>query len=136
MNNFARQHIDVGKLPESVVRKWSSEILLEGFVPFPKRLLRCMSELFEGEHAIEDLAVILAIVDYRRPSLIRFPSIEYLSFLAGLSPEVFRERLAELQDRRLITVHGSEGELIVEIDGLMKRIEELTGPQKWEAGKE
>lgn len=126
MEEFHRQHIDTSKIPQPLRYKWSELILDEGFVPFPKRLVRCLGEIFRGDEGIQDLQVVLAIVDYRRPNLTRQPSLDYLAFLADITPAAFRQRLDSLQARGLLTVDGEEDELKIEISGLLGKIEKLT----------
>ncbi len=102
-------------------------MLDEGFVPFPKRLLRCMHRLFTDGNAAKDLAVVLAIVDYARPNLTRKPSIEYLSFLAGLTIEEFEAGLVRLEQRGLIRVaREMDGGVDVSYAGLLVQIDQLT----------
>jgi len=126
MANLTRKRLTREKLPESVIEKWNFQVLDEGFVPFPKRLLRCLGSVFNEDGGIERLAVVLAVADYRRPNLIHPPSVEYLAFIAGLPVERFRLRLAELHQQKLVTIAGSDDELEVGIDGLLKLIQERT----------
>jgi len=124
---FQRQKIDARRLPPQVVEKWSPFVLEEGFVPFPKKLVRCLPQLFTGSEAVTDLAVVLAIVDFKRPNLSRNPSIEYLSFLAGIEVAEFHKALERLILKRYVKVgYGPDG-LDVSLDGLLAKIEELTG---------
>lgn len=124
--NFLRQRIRPDRLPSAVVAKWSETTLKEGFVPFPKRLLRCLPTVFTGPKVAEDLAVILAIVDYKRPNLSRLPSLEYLAFIAGMQPKNFQERLVDLEKRKLITVAGDEDEMRIDLMGVLSAIEKNT----------
>ncbi len=87
--NFSRQRINTSRLPATLAAKWSRPVLAEGFVPFPKLLLRCLPKIFTGEGAIEKLAVILAIVDFQRDELFRDPSLEYLAFVADMERDDF-----------------------------------------------
>ncbi len=82
--------------------------------------------LFGNEHGAEDLAVVLAVVDYRRPNLSRQPSLDYLSFLAGMQPGAFKQRLDALEKRGLISVGGNTEELKIGLDGLLREILEQT----------
>ena len=79
-----RRKIDRTRIPDTAAHKWSLEVLEEGFVPFPKKLIRCLAEMFGGPDGIDQLRVLLAVIDYRRPDLVRPPSLEYLSFNAGM----------------------------------------------------
>ena len=117
-------------LPPSFTKKWSGEVLDEGFVPFPKRLLLVVSQVFSGDHAIEDLAVVLAIADYLRPDLIRWPSTDFLAFTAGLSKGTFMDRLRALEERGLVETEGPDNELTVSLDGLLRQIVGLTSDQQ------
>jgi hypothetical protein len=109
-------------LPPSVEAKWSQKVLDERFVPLPKRLLRCLPTVFKGEHAMEDLAVVLAIVDYLRPGLSRGPSIDFLAFTAGLARDVFVERARSLEERGLIRRNGSDDAVEFSVKGLEEEI--------------
>jgi len=119
---FERQQIEAGRLPGVVLAKWNAEVLSEGFTPVPKRLLRCLPQLFRGRHVLEHLAVILAVVDYRRPQLSRPPSVEYLSFIAGMTPEKFKKRISELEMKGCITVDGCDAAFDVGIEPFLKEI--------------
>ena len=121
-----RQEIQRSRLPGVVVAKWDAEVLSEGFTPIPKRLLRCLPQLFQGGHALEHLAAILAVVDYRRPQLNRPPSVEYLAFIAGMTTERFKKRLSELEAKGWITVDGTDAALDVNIDPFLKEIMNAT----------
>jgi hypothetical protein len=114
------------QLPDNFTSKWSTRVLDEEFVPFPKRLLMVISQVFEGEHAITDLAVVLAVADYLRPDLNRGPSVEFLAFTAGLPSETFLERLQALEERGLLHREGPDEAMTIHLSGLLQRIEELT----------
>jgi hypothetical protein len=124
---FHRQYIDVNKLPPQVVEKWSPSVLDEGFVPCPKKLVRCLHKLFTNAEAVQDLAAILAIVDFKRPNLTRMPSMEYLSFLAGLEVDQFKAALDRLEQKGYIRVTSERDGIAVSLDGLLKEIENQTG---------
>lgn len=68
MAEFERQRVRPSSLTPVLIEKWSEPVLREGFVPFPKRMLRCLGSLFGHTPEIERLAVVMAVVDYRRPS--------------------------------------------------------------------
>jgi hypothetical protein len=124
---FTRQKISSSSLPASLVAKWGNSALLEGFVPFPKKLLRCLGQILSGRDALERLAVIMAIADYLRPNLTRGPSREFLAFLSGLSIDRVGEILNQLAAEGLITVSDKNSdELDVAITGLLERIDALT----------
>jgi len=124
MTAFTRSKLP--EIPGNLKAKWPGQTLDEGFTPFPKRLIRCLGQLFVGESAVNELRIILAIVDYARPNVSRPPSLEYLAFTAGLSPEEFKAGLKVMQERQWIKVTGTEEAVSVQIDGLTKEIEKLT----------
>ena len=121
--DFLRQQIDPRNLPMQVVAKWSYSTLEEGFVPFPKKFVRSLSTLFPGESS-EELAVLLSIIDYKRPNLSRQPSLSYLSYIAGLSENFFREALQRLQAKGFIQIESSdEEELEISTKGILDFID-------------
>ena len=105
-----------------VAAKWSPDVLDDGFVPFPKRLLRSLTRLFTGDTGVANLAVVLAIADYKRDVPVPHPSVGVLAFAAGLTPEQFRERLTDLQERGLVEVWGTDEALRIDMKGLLKAI--------------
>lgn len=119
--------MDVKRIPSQVVEKWSLTTLNEGFVPFPKKLVRCLHRLFTTPEAVKELAVVLAIVDFKRPNLSRMPSIEYLSFLAGLEVEEFKVALTGLEQKGYAHVTPVGEGVDVSLEGLLKEIENQTG---------
>jgi hypothetical protein len=124
---FSRQKINPEALPRAVIAKWGADTLVEGFVPVPKRLLRCMNHIFSGADAIERLMVVMAIADYRRPNLTRGPSREFLAFLCGLSVDRVTCILDELKKDGLVAVEEKNvDELDISIGGLLARIATLT----------
>lgn len=124
VQEFVRQKLKASHLPPRVVEKWSRAALEEGFVPFPKKLLRCLPRIFKGDGAVIELTAVLAIVDFRRPNLTRRPSVEFLSFLAGLKVLEFEAALAALQAKGYITVTRENEELTISLKGLLDRLEE------------
>jgi hypothetical protein len=117
--------------PDSIQAKWSTDMLNEGFVPFPKRLMRCLPSVFEPSHIAEDLALVLAIADYRRVDLMRQPSIRYLAWNAGLSTERFVERLDALEEQGLVKRRGPDEEIEISLRGLEERVKELTPDEEF-----
>jgi len=107
--------------------KWSDEILDEGFVPFPKRLLRCAGQVFVGDLRLSELRVVLAIVDYARPQVSRPPSLLHLAQLAGLTEIKFKKCLKTLRARKLIDWTGTEDRMTFDYDGLRDAIVSITG---------
>lgn len=124
--NFSRQRINTSRLPATLAAKWSRPVLAEGFVPFPKLLLRCLPKIFTGEGAIEKLAVILAIVDFQRDELFRDPSLEYLAFVADMDRDDFQKVMISLEKEGLISVEKTDTGLKVSLKGLLDKIEAET----------
>jgi hypothetical protein len=116
----------VSNIPEVVAHKWSHEVVDEGFVPFPKRLIRCLRRLFAEQGSVGDLQVILAVVDYARPNLTRPPSPEYLAFLAGMTVPLLKDHLQDMEQRGWITTEMKDGGVVVRLDGLLERIGQLS----------
>lgn len=114
---------------EAMQAKWPGQVLDEGFIPFPKRLLRCMGKLFQEPDAIDDLRVLLAIADFARQKLLRLPSYDYLAFIAGMTPENFKARLAVMQKRDWLTTNEISGGVVIDITPLSRLIEKLTPPE-------
>lgn len=131
---FSRQKIRAQDLPSVVLVKWSAATLNEGFVPLPKKLLRCMPKVFKGPEAMERFALVMAVADYRRPNLTRGPSRDYLAFISGLSPQRVTELLEDLRSDRLIS-YSFKGpdELEIDMGGLLTRILSLTAESSIES---
>jgi len=104
--SFTRQQIEIAKLPQVVRHKWGDALLVEGFVPVPKRLIRVLARVF-GRPEFELLQAVLAVADFDRPNLMQNPSAEFLAYLAGLSEVKFMGRLGELEAMGLIDRSGS-----------------------------
>ena len=85
-----------------------------------------MGRIFKGPHALEHLAVVLSIFDYRRPDLPRGPSVEFLAVVAGLEPEVFSQRLSELREQGWIEATGPSEAITIGVEGLLEKIKEET----------
>lgn len=113
----------MAKIPSRVVEKWSPSVLNEGFVPFPKKLLRAIHRIFRNDDSMKELAVILAVVDFKRPNLSRSPSLEYLAFLAGLEENEFKAALSRLEQKEYARVSADSEGLEISLDGLLKKIE-------------
>lgn len=107
-------------LSDTVLAKWPAEVLDEGFCPYPKRLIRAAAGILKGPNAMDLLAVVLSVIDYKRPGADRPPSVGYLAFTAGLDPEVFRSRLDELASMNLAEVRGSDEALEITLFGLSR----------------
>jgi hypothetical protein len=102
--SFTRPQLDPFRLKANILAKWPAEMLGEGFVPLPKRLLRMLGRLFEGSREIDELVVLLAAVDYKRENYDRRPTVEYLAFVAGLPIKRFREALSRLKKKGWIEI--------------------------------
>ena len=124
MDAFSQPRQKVDGIPDRITVKWSAEVLDEGFVAFPKRLL---SDVFSGETGIDDLRVVLAVADFRRPDQWRQPSLAHLAFLAGMGESEFRAALQRLQDRKLVWKRGTEQALEIRLDPLLEEIMQNTG---------
>jgi len=111
-------------VPDAITAKWSVPLLDEGFIPFPKRLLRCLSNVFSD---VNELQAVLAIVDYRRKDPIRPPSYDFLAFTAGISVPELKDRVERLREKGYVTVTGIDDAITIDINPLLARIEELTG---------
>ena len=89
---------------DRVRRKWSDSLLTEGFVPFPKTLLRTLLSVFTEEHALEDLVTVLAIVDClgvnEKDNSV---SLDYIAFIADEEPTVMERRLRRLKKQKYAT---------------------------------
>jgi hypothetical protein len=115
---FFRQRLDPEALPPVIKAKWSPDLLTEGFVPFPKRVLRGLTAIFrDGKTGIERLAVILAVVDYKRPNLRRPANVDYLAFIAGIDAKRFKEVLSGLERDGWVSVRATNGDIHVDLDG-------------------
>jgi DNA-binding MarR family transcriptional regulator len=85
-----------------------------------------MHQLFDGTDALKELAVILAIADFKRPGLSRFPSLAYLAFLAGLDEPEFDSALKRLERKGYIDISGNPEELEISLDKFFTVIERAT----------
>lgn len=116
---------DVRTLP-AVRTKWKADILDKDFVPFPTRMLRCLNQVFVGETAMEQLMVVLAVVDHRRPNVPRQATREYPAILAGMPVERFNGILCRAcfgDPRDLV------GKYMQEVDGPTPEQEKLLADQ-------
>ena len=111
---------------DAVAHKWGEKLLSEGFVPFPKRLLRCAPQVFKGELRMSELCAVLAIVDYQRPQVTRKPSLDHLASVAGLTETKFRSCLRSLKKRKLLDWSGTEAAMDFNYEGLKKLAIEKT----------
>jgi hypothetical protein len=126
MEKFERQLVNASKLPPHVLEKWSPSVLSEGFVPFPKKLVRSMRQIFNSPDSIKELAVVLAVVDFKRPNLTRKPSLAYLAFLAGFEESEFEAVLHQLELKGYIQTSGTHDGMEISLVGLMQTIEKET----------
>lgn len=95
--------------------KWPDDLLSEGFVPFPKRILRVLRLLFEGVEEIEEIAVLLAVIDYKRPNQMRQPTMATLAYNAGLPLGDFKDALSRLKHRGWVAIDFEPKNETVEI---------------------
>lgn len=123
---FERQSIDPKKITPLLRHKWSPKVLEEGFIPFPKRLLRCAGGIFKGDHRLGQLRVVLAIVDYARPDVETRPTMRYLQFATGMTKARILECLDELEAAGLLTKLPTPMGLEIDYKPLVDKIVELT----------
>lgn len=109
-------------IDERVIVKWSRDVLDEGFLAVPKRLIRCLPRLFTGNSAIRMLQAVLAVADTKHARAARQPSLDYLAFIAGVSPDEFRQALSELEAANLIKVSGDDTDLNVSLQPLLDSV--------------
>jgi hypothetical protein len=119
---FTRQKLPKGAVTIALAAKWGEKVLDEGFVSFPKRLMRCLPAIFGATTEIKELQVALAVADFLRPGLTRWPSVEYLAFSTGLMAEEVRQALKGLRAKGLVDYEGSAEEMQVNNEGLRQKI--------------
>ena len=126
-----RRKIDTSRLPKVVREKWieDDDVLDEGFVPFPKRLIRCLPEVLGERDGMSLLAVVLAVVDDRRPAQSRPPSLQQLAHIAGLSATKFKRCLSELVAMKYATSDGPDEAIDVGLEGLLKEVARKTSDE-------
>jgi len=122
---FERQRLHPATLSSILKEKWPQDLLLEGYVPLPKRVLRALPALFPDDNAIEELVVLLAYIDYRRPAVSRKPSLEFLAFNSGLTTKRFASALQRLERKGCIARTGEAERLTLELAGFMDEIRRL-----------
>jgi hypothetical protein len=96
-NRFHRPKLS--SFPPDLVAKWSEGVLAEGFVPFPKKLLRTLTSILGSTPEMEDLTVLLTFVDFKRTNQTRHPSIDYLSFISGLPEPIVEAALKRMESK-------------------------------------
>ena len=126
MSDLSFEHRKIENIPPLVAYKWSPQVVDEGFIPFPKRLNRCLSRVFVE---VKDIQVILAVVDYARPQASRPPSYDFLAFIAGMDVPEFKDRIGRMEKRGWVKTAGSDDAIRIKIDGLLDEIEKLTRDQ-------
>ena len=119
MKKFTRQFVRVSD--PKLLAKWTKQVLVEGFVPFPKRLLRALPGIYPTDE-MEELAAILAIVDYKRPNLSRLPSLSFLSFTAGLEEKDFAAALNRLKEKDFVEVAGDPDGYDISLRGFERQV--------------
>ena len=123
MSNFYRPTPDV---PKVYIPKWDRETLAEGFVPFPKKLMRCLREVFEGEDVLGQLQVVLTIADAKRVNG-RPPTIDFLAYNAGMQLSDFTQQISNLLSQKLILVLDDNSKNFdVDLEPLLRKIKKLT----------
>lgn len=124
MSNFYRPSPPVS---DTYIAKWDRSVLREGFVPFPKRLMRCLREVFSGESSLGQLQIVLAISDSKRLGPFRPPTIDFLAYNAGMEVGEFQQYILELRREGLISVLDDDPKHFdVDLSPLLHRIETLT----------
>jgi hypothetical protein len=123
---FDRKKIDVDYIPSPVRHKWGDDVLDEGFVPYPKRLLRTARLVFRGKLRLTQLSAFLAIIDFKRENQSRYPSLDYLAHLAGISRSRFRLCLKKFEKRGWVKVKGNEAAINVDCGPLIEKICEVS----------
>lgn len=73
---------------------------------------------------MEELAVLLAVIDYKRPAMNRLPSIDYLAFASGFSVDETDQILSRLVEKELITIEIDNG-LDIDPQGFFTKIADL-----------
>jgi hypothetical protein len=119
---FFRRRVMVGHLPDVIRHKWGDSTLQEGVTSMPKQLVRTLSSLFGSDGGIEQLQVALTLVDYRRPGSDRYPTIEFLAYLAGLPEARFRRRLDELVGLGYVSYRKVRNVIEFDVAGLLSAI--------------
>jgi len=71
---------------------------------------------------MDQLRVVLAIADYRRPNQTRRPSIGLLAFVAGMTNDEFKSALQELVKCGLVRVKGGDDGLDVSLEPLLDKV--------------
>lgn len=125
-----RQHVDTATMSPAVLAKWPENLLREGFIPFPKRVLRALSHLYPNDRAMEELVVLLAAADFRRPNLKQQPSLEFLTFISGLEPERFRAALDRLANKSFVEPEGSKEALEINSTKFFDKVREATAAER------
>ena len=127
MSYFSRQHVSPESIPLAVREKWTSALLDEGFVPFPKKFVRTLHQIFPSVPTIEELSTVLAIVDYNRPNLKVSPSRQFLAFLAGLEQDRFDDALQRLVDKGYANVEKElDDSISIKLSGLFESIKKFS----------
>jgi hypothetical protein len=120
--HFQRQTIPPTRIPPLYRAKWPVGLLAEGFVPFPKTALRGVAKILEGPDAMAELVLLLAIIDFKRPSMSRDPSIEYLAFTTDVSVEEANCILTRLVEKGLVTATQGDRGLNIDAGGFFTKI--------------
>jgi hypothetical protein len=119
---FERQKIPVESISATLNDKWGRDVLDEGYVVFPKRLLRCLPNIFGDTNEIKELQVCLAVADFFRPDLKRGPSLAFLAFSTSLEEDQIKEIMRGLRSKGLLDYRGTVEELKLSNAGLRAQI--------------
>jgi len=119
---FERQKLPQGSITPRIAAKWGQQVLDEGYVVFPKRLIRCLPAIFGVSKGIKELQVSLAIADFLRPNLARGPSLQFLSFSTGLDVSELKQILTALKAKGLVSYKGTANDLDISNEGLRNKI--------------
>jgi len=121
---YHRQNVDSYRLPENIRVKWPLGVLKEGFVPLPKTLIRTLGKILSGSDALDQFAVLMAVIDQKRPKAPATPTLQYLAFLTDLSPERTQSLLEQLRAIKLIHYADGPGGLSIDTTGLYQAVAE------------
>lgn len=104
---FTRQRVPIDRMG-SALDKWPVRMLEEGYLPFPKRLMRSFHRIFVGPLGMDHFATMLAAADFKRRNLSRLPNVEFLAFTAGLEPDRLEQCLYDIHQVGVVSVQFVE----------------------------
>ena len=126
-SDFYRPILSANQIKPSVIDKWGSDLCEEGYVPLPKKLLRSIPRIFDGEHALQDLIILLGIADLISAKINKGISIRYLSFLVCMEEDKVLESLERLKENKILKMESIENEKYrfrPKLTGLMFKVAE------------